>query len=234
MYDLLYGLEEYPGLVGGESGAMGGKADRAFMSRKPGSGTPDMDPARQAQEVWSIVVSAIDSEEQTWDSCMLPVRTKSLNKDNVFQVFGQWLKRATKANMDKPPLATAADGHGCGTYVNAAYNGLLPPPMLAQAPFFDEASVRPLHLPLCPYGVLVWREEPCFGLKDPPHVQKNCVDQERGPRETTALNGVLVSLAPALAGTWLTFLSSPCYCLTLVCPPCPQCCFCCDVMVTFF
>ena len=176
------------------------KRDTSFQSRgAKDSGPANYDDDNLAEEVLSFVVKRIDTDKQVWDTCMVPVKRKFLNKLCLFNLLGHYLEAATAKNLGQPPLCTSADGHGSHQLAQFAFSGILPPSQLCTAPWFDRTSVTPLKLPACPFGVLMYEDKPVFGNRESAHCQKNTVDHLRSPRGH-CFGGAFSSLASGLKG----------------------------------
>ena len=137
-YDMIYGLVDTPALVGHVGALPGEEVDlciQKFDDKIPLDESTDM----MSTESLSFLIKRIDSDKQTWDSCMYSYKPKGLTKDVMITMLGSYLNVATSANKGLPPLCISSDAHGNSKYCNMVLNGVLDPVFMLEFEFFEDS-----------------------------------------------------------------------------------------------
>ena len=140
-YDMIYGLVDTPALVG-HVGALPGEEVDLCIQKLDDKIAADEDPNKMSTESLSFLIKRIDSDKQTWDSCMYSYKPKGLTKEAMTTMLGSYLNVATSANKGLPPLCISSDAHGNSKYCNMALNGVLDPDFMLDFEFFEDCSTK--------------------------------------------------------------------------------------------
>jgi hypothetical protein len=138
---MIYGLVDTPVLLG-HVGALPGEEIDLCIQKLDDKKAADESPDKMSTESISFVIRRIDSDKQTWGSCMHSYKPKGLTKDVMITMLGSYLHVATSANKVLPPLCISSDAHGNSKYCNMAFSGVLDPDFMLESEFFEDCSTK--------------------------------------------------------------------------------------------
>ena len=114
------------------------------------------------------------------DAAVMPRRQGQASAWEMANLVGQFLRSATIANGDIPPLGVSYDACTANSAVSAAFVGLMPEADMSKLAFFDQCRIQlPCsEIKFWPYGQLVWEGSsgegnfPMLSFQDGWHIQK--------------------------------------------------------------
>ena len=164
------------GYIGGHHSS---DLDQDFSFVPAGSGNGSLPDERLSKVCVHFAVTRVDSNSHVYGVDVLPRAPKGVSSESsngaqrTIQEYGFLLDVITRAN-GVPPVSGSWDGGGSNLHVNACFLGLLPSDTMANIPFFQRCSKKPIDtIPCWIYkGILFENEHWIGGNNDSNHVFK--------------------------------------------------------------